>query len=83
MKKNWRLESRTMGTFLKLVVISEKDPKQVLVSLQEKLNDFEKRFSRFLSTSEMSKLNTQKKLKVSDQFLEVLKVSKSFSISFS
>ncbi len=73
------LHREIMATDIYLCVSSDKYPKEEIdVDLNQaisKLKDFERRFSRFDSESELSQFNNSSKFKASQEFIDLLNVS--------
>jgi len=76
--QEYSVSQKHWGTDMSLSVVAES---QALASLAFAeafimIDEYEKRFSRFLPESELSQLNTKKELLVSDEFMAVLQRSK-------
>lgn len=70
-------QQKLMGTDAAVSIITESEAQAEIIATEifQQITDYEQRFSRFLPTSELSRLNQEKALVVSDTFLVVLNKS--------
>jgi thiamine biosynthesis lipoprotein len=76
------IKQQIMSTDVYICLSSEDYPENVISkdidNVISELKDFERRFSRFLPDSEVSYLNKSEQIKVSDEFFEMLSISKKY-----
>lgn len=75
--KEYSFQKKYMGTEISVSLVTETESLAVRVAEEtfSKVSKYEQRFSRFLPTSELSELNTNKELVVSVEFFAVLERS--------
>lgn len=73
MNSEYEYTITAMGTewFISIVTTSKTVADEAYAMAHQDITEFERRFSRFLPSSELSQLNTKKEMRVSDMFLEV------------
>lgn len=78
MKNEYEYTDKIMGTDLavSIICLQSKVSDDIFKNMHKDLKDYELKFSRFLSESELSILNDKKELTVSGDFLEVIMESK-------
>ncbi len=78
MKKEYTFSDRLMGSTLDVSIIdtSAEHAQEVYDALRQLGDEYEERFSRFRSTSELSRLNTERSLVVSQEFMDVMKLAR-------
>lgn len=77
MLKEYEYTAKTMGTDLSIAIVSNLETLANTLSSATitEIDLYEKRFSRFLPESELSKLNTMKEMRVSEMFIKVTEES--------
>lgn len=68
----YHYKSKTMGTDLEVDIVSDKNPDIAYGMIELLCMEYEERFSRFKETSELSRVNREKRALVSDTFIEVM-----------
>lgn len=70
--QEYEFTGKAMGTDYSISIVSDSDDLALRISKQtiEKIEEYEKRFSRFLPESELSRLNSVKDMVVSTEFME-------------
>ncbi|QQR76508.1 FAD:protein FMN transferase [Candidatus Nomurabacteria bacterium] len=74
MNKEYEFKMKAMGTECFISIISNDEVKAGVLGVQalNTIKEYEKKFSRFLPDSELSKLNEKKEMNVSREFMEVI-----------
>ncbi|MDD2565866.1 MAG: FAD:protein FMN transferase [Candidatus Gracilibacteria bacterium] len=73
----WKQSKKALGTDIEISVITDDiNIERRINGVFDFFNSFEEEFSRFLPLSSLSFLNKEKKLKVSNRFLELMKICK-------
>ena len=74
MMREYEYNGKAMGTEFSIAIISDSEELANILATKaiERIHAYEKQFSRFLPTSELSLLNIQKDAIVSENFLEVV-----------
>lgn len=82
MEEEFEYSEKIMGTDLHVSIIhkNKNEAQKIFVEIFKKLQEYENKFSRFIPESELSILNTRKKMIVSEDFIEVLMESKKMFI---
>jgi len=78
--QEYEFSGKAMGTDYSISIVSYSDELTHRISKEsiKKIQEYEKRFSRFLPESELSRLNSQKNMVVSREFMDV--IQKAFSL---
>ncbi len=74
------LQFRAMNTDILLAVEGQEGSEKLLQQAQSQIEDFERRFSRFLPDSELSRLNAQagQWMQISDELLDLLVLARAY-----
>lgn len=74
--KEYQYSARMMGTELDVSIIAEEDPTQEYMKVEGLFHSYEKKYSRFLETSELSLLNKNKEIFATEEWFEILEEAK-------
>lgn len=73
--KEYKYSDRLMGTDFQVSLFSETDPQELFQQLKDFGGGYEKQFSRFQSTSELSQVNKHKQYQVSEVFRQLFNLA--------
>ena len=65
-----------MGTVLEIAIFSERVDETIIQKIFSKVEDFEKKYSRFIKWNYLSKLNEEKEAEIDEDFLTIINISK-------
>ncbi|HRH25859.1 MAG TPA: FAD:protein FMN transferase [Candidatus Paceibacterota bacterium] len=77
MKKEYEFSGKAMGTEFSIAIISDYFPAADAASKNaiDSIHEYESRFSRFIPQSELSRINEEKDMIVSNEFMDVIEKS--------